>query len=260
MTGSVELAQGFRRQFGGLFEGYARQDVDLMNASTMVQPFMSAWMKGNAKVTVNGQTTTIGQLVASGKEDLAFRLGLNQFIERNGLQYSTKLALVKNLYEPVKNARSQILSGIATNRANQEQKDRQNSVQGTAAATAGTGRMTPGQVEQLVDDGMTQGAYTTRQQATRAVLDSALKSAALKGDTTTIERLSRYPQSNGLTYGQQYGDLFVKYGADAESASRTAATAADTDAQRTAITTNWAGLDPAAREAEYQRQIQNARD
>ena len=56
MTGNVELAQGFRRQFGGLFEGYARQDMDLMNASTMVQPFMSAWMKGNAKVTVNGQT------------------------------------------------------------------------------------------------------------------------------------------------------------------------------------------------------------
>ena len=54
VLGDPVAGQEFRNSVGGLYQGYATQSTDLLQASTMVQPFMSSWMSGNAKIDVNG--------------------------------------------------------------------------------------------------------------------------------------------------------------------------------------------------------------
>ena len=204
VLGDPVAGQQFRNSVGGLYQGYATQSTDLLQASTMVQPFMSSWMSGNAKLDVGGETVTVQQLIGSGREDLAFQAGIRQFISSNGLQYATKRAFVKAMKEPMMNAQTQILTGIATTRANAEKDARKNQVSGTAANLASSGRLTPAAVDTLASNALTHGVYMNMSQATRAVLEDGLKAAAAKGDETTITRLEGHMQSNGLTYGIEY--------------------------------------------------------
>ena len=259
VLGDPVAGQEFRNSVGGLYQGYATQSTDLLQASTMVQPFMSSWMSGNAKIDVNGKAVTVQQLIGAGREDLAYQAGIREFISKNGLQYATKRAFVKAMKEPMMNAQTQILTGIATTRAKAEKDARQNQVLGTSASLASNGRLTPAAVDTLASNALTHGVYMNMSQATRAVLEDGLKAAAAKGDETTITRLEGHMQSNGLTYGTEYGDLFALYSEQAGDRSNALANRADTAATRDNRTVPWNTLSPEEREAQYERRLADAR-
>ena len=223
---------------GAIAQDYRSERQRIFRARTAYPMFIAAYVQDpNKTVTINGTKMPITQAIRSGDAALvsaAMAQARGDFLRSFGLQNASKRNLVKGLGGVVTNTETQLATGFL----NQSLKDRNEAAQAEINSSAYTAGLSgaPGTLGQSFQDlslqAWTSGAFTSRTDANRAVVEGMLKGAIARGDVAAIDELAgelQVPNQSGTELGRVYAPLFDEARANAKQTFESNLTQANKD-------------------------------
>ena len=188
----------------------------LMRAQTSYAPWMSNFLRSDAKFKIGGQTITVAQAMNSGDSALmsaAQGFARARFIGEFGLQNVSKRRFVKSLKGTILNADASIASGFMAESLKAQRKENQRVLNEQGFSLGASGENLGVGYRDLADRMYTSGAFATRSEANQAALKSTLSGLIAKGDVEGVRELfneNKIEGNNGTKLGKEYGSVFME--------------------------------------------------
>ena len=217
-TGDEGAAELVRRDLGGAAKGIHNERGALMAAQVAYPGFMEAWINSDSKITINGDTMTVAQALATGDPRIiasVIAMGRSQFIKQYGLTGATKTNVVRYLADTILTTDARVTSAVqaAATKAEREQElsDLNNTTYGIGQNFEDANSQATW--NDVAEQYWNSGLFTTRAAANEAAIAALLKPMIEAGDVdsiTALENTLKVDGQKGSELGNQYRELFAQ--------------------------------------------------
>ena len=218
-TGDPGVANYVRNETpaGVVSRNFRSDRARLLAAQTDYASFQASYLNSDAVINVGGQSIPVRVAVRSGDAALvqaAIAQGRGEFARAYGIHQANRAQAVSMLQGTITNVDAQLATGFI-NQGIKEQREEdqrlitsQSFIAGESSDVAELGR----NFQQLADQAWTSGAYDSRADANKAVVDGMLKGLVQRGDVDAIDALGgelKVANQNGTELINSYAVEFA---------------------------------------------------